>query len=84
MMMGVAKHVDWGDRSVAVPVFLTVALMPFTYSITAGVGAGVLAYTAIRAARGKWREPGGFMWGLSVIFLVYFALGPIEGWLGVT
>ncbi|MFH8982308.1 NCS2 family permease [Streptomyces varsoviensis] len=83
MMMGTAKHVDWGDRSAAVPVFLTVALMPFTYSITAGVGAGVIAYTAIRAARGKWREPGGFMWGLSVIFLVYFALGPIERWLGV-
>ncbi|MEV0260128.1 NCS2 family permease [Streptomyces sp. NPDC050617] len=83
MMMGAAKHVDWSDRSAAAPVFLTVALMPFTYSITAGVGAGVIAYTAIRAARGKWREPGGFMWGLSVIFLVYFALGPIEGWLGV-
>ncbi|MEV0276469.1 NCS2 family permease [Streptomyces sp. NPDC050610] len=83
MMMGAAKHVDWGDRSAAIPVFLTVALMPFTYSITAGVGAGVIAYTAIRAARGQWREPGGFMWGLSVIFLVYFALGPIEQWLGV-
>ncbi|MFD7921701.1 NCS2 family permease [Streptomyces sp. NPDC059740] len=83
MMMSTAAHVDWSDRSVAIPVFLTVALMPFTYSITAGVGAGVIAYTAIRTAQGRVREPGAFMWGLTVVFLVYFALHPIEGLLGV-
>ena len=43
MMMSNARHVDWSDRAVAVPVFMTVALMPFTYSITAGVGAGVVS-----------------------------------------
>ncbi|GAA0615021.1 NCS2 family permease [Streptomyces crystallinus] len=83
MMMSAAKHVDWNDRSVSIPVFLTVALMPFTYNITAGVGAGVISYTVIKAAQGKWREIGGFMWALSGIFLVYFALSPIESWLGV-
>ncbi|MEV6314376.1 NCS2 family permease [Streptomyces sp. NPDC051776] len=83
MMMQNARHVDWSDRAVAIPVFLTVALMPFTYSITAGVGAGVIAYTAIKAARGKWREPGIFMWVLTGVFLVYFALHPIEHLLGV-
>ncbi|WFB06863.1 NCS2 family permease [Streptomyces sp. LX-29] len=84
MMMQNARHVDWADRSVAVPAFLTVALMPFTYSITAGVGAGVIAYTAIKAAQGRFREPGAFMWVLTGVFLVYFALNPIEHWLGVT
>ncbi|MEV5508332.1 NCS2 family permease [Streptomyces orinoci] len=83
MMMGSARHIDWNDRSVAIPVFLTVVLMPFTYSITAGVGAGVIAYTAIRAAEGRWREPGAFMWALTAVFTVYFALHPIENWLGV-
>ncbi|MGX1760427.1 NCS2 family permease [Streptomyces lydicus] len=83
MMMSAAGHVDWRDRSVSVPVFLTVALMPFTYSITAGVGAGVIAYVAIKAAQGKWREIGGFMWVLAAIFVVYFSLHPIEQWLGV-
>ncbi|MFC5719125.1 NCS2 family permease [Streptomyces gamaensis] len=82
MMMSSARHVDWGDRAVAVPAFLTVALMPFTYSITAGVGAGVIAYTAIKAGQGKWREPGAFMWLLTAVFGVYFALHPIEQWLG--
>ena len=83
MMMQNAKHVDWSDRAIAVPVFLTVVLMPFTYSITPGVAAGVISYVAIKVAQGKIREIGGFMWGLTVIFVVYFALHPIESWLGV-
>ncbi|WP_043266937.1 NCS2 family permease [Streptomyces sp. CT34] len=83
MMMSVASHVDWSDRAVSIPVFLTVALMPFTYQITTGVGAGVVAYTAIKAAQGKWREIGGFMWVLTGIFLVYFSLHPIQQWLGI-
>ncbi|MFF2010932.1 NCS2 family permease [Streptomyces sp. NPDC058195] len=82
MMMQNARHVDWSDRSVAVPVFLTVALMPFTYSITAGVGAGVIAFAAIKAAQGRFREVGAFMWVLAAVFVVYFALSPIEGWIG--
>ncbi|MGW8974473.1 NCS2 family permease [Streptomyces platensis] len=83
MMMSAAGQVDWRDRSVSIPVFLTVVLMPFTYSITAGVGAGVISYAAIKAAQGKWREVGGFMWVLTAVFVVYFSLHPIEQWLGV-
>ncbi|MBQ1099547.1 NCS2 family permease [Streptomyces sp. b94] len=83
MMMTNARHVDWADRATAVPVFLTVVLMPFTYSITAGVAAGVISYVAIKVAQGKAREIGAFMWALTLIFIVYFALNPIEGWLGV-
>ncbi|MFE7354798.1 NCS2 family permease [Streptomyces sp. NPDC057543] len=82
MMMQNARHVDWSDRSVAVPVFLTVALMPFTYSITAGVGAGVISFVAIKAAQGRFREVGAFMWVLTGVFVVYFALSPIESWMG--
>ena len=58
MMMTNARHVDWTDRATAVPVFLTVVLMPFTYSITAGVAAGVISYVLIKAAQGKARESG--------------------------
>ncbi|MFD4261121.1 NCS2 family permease [Streptomyces sp. NPDC058534] len=83
MMMMNARHVDWADRATAIPVFLTVVLMPFTYSITAGVAAGVISYVAIKVAQGKAREIGAFMWALTVIFVVYFALNPIESWLGV-
>ncbi|MDT0466533.1 NCS2 family permease [Streptomyces gibsoniae] len=83
MMLMNARHVDWSDRATAIPVFLTVVLMPFTYTITTGVAAGVVAYTAIKTAQGKAREIGAGMWGLTVVFLVYFALHPIENWLGV-
>ncbi|MEU2096531.1 NCS2 family permease [Streptomyces globisporus] len=83
MMMQNARHVDWSDRSVAIPVFLTVVLMPFTYTITTGVAAGVISYSAIKLAQGRAREVGAFMWGLTVIFIVFFALNPIESWLGV-
>ncbi|MFF7186688.1 NCS2 family permease [Streptomyces sp. NPDC008222] len=83
MMLMNARHVDWSDRATAIPVFLTVVLMPFTYTITTGVAAGVVAYTAIKTAQGKAREVGASMWGLTVVFLVYFALHPIENWLGV-
>ncbi|MFF7467578.1 solute carrier family 23 protein [Streptomyces sp. NPDC008092] len=83
MMLMNARHVDWADRATAIPVFLTVVLMPFTYTITTGVAAGVISYTAIKAAQGRAREIGAFMWGLTGIFLVYFALHPIESWLGV-
>ncbi|MFH8337613.1 NCS2 family permease [Streptomyces sp. AM6-12] len=83
MMLMNARHVDWGDRATAIPVFLTVVLMPFTYTITTGVAAGVVSYTAIKVAQGRAREIGAFMWGLTAVFLVYFALHPVEGWLGV-
>ncbi|MEU0303662.1 NCS2 family permease [Streptomyces sp. NPDC006175] len=84
MMMQNARHVDWSDRSVAVPVFLTVVLMPFTYTITTGVAAGVISYSAIKLAQGRAREVGVFMWVLTLVFIVYFALHPIESWLGVS
>ncbi|MFJ6694804.1 NCS2 family permease [Streptomyces sp. NPDC091272] len=83
MMMQNARHVDWSDRATAIPVFLTVVLMPFTYTITTGVAAGVIAWTVIKVAQGKARELGVFMWALTLIFIVYFALHPIESWLGV-
>ncbi|MER5396321.1 NCS2 family permease [Streptomyces sp. NPDC002599] len=83
MMMTNARHVDWADRATAVPVFLTVVIMPFTYSITAGVAAGVISHAAVKTAQGRARDIGTFMWGLTAVFFVYFALHPIEGWLGV-
>jgi AGZA family xanthine/uracil permease-like MFS transporter len=82
-MMTNARHIDWNDPATTVPVFLTMVLMPFTYSITAGIAAGSISYVVIKAAQGKWRDPGPLMWVLAGVFVVYFALSPLEGWLGV-
>lgn len=83
MMMTNARHIDWNDPATSIPVFLTTVLMPFTYSITAGIAAGVVSYVLIRAVQGRWREPGRLMWVLALVFLVYFSLGPVEALLGV-
>ena len=83
MMLAQAAHVDWHDRATAIPVFLAVAVMPFTFSIAAGVGAGIIGYVVIKLGQGRWRDPSWLMYGLAVLFTVYFGLHPIEQWLGL-
>jgi len=78
LMMTQARKIDWNDLEVAIPAFLTIALMPFTYSITNGVGAGLIAYTVIKAARGKFREIHWLVWVVSAVFACYFAISGIE------
>ena len=53
LMMQQVKGIDWDDLEIAIPAFLTIVLMPFTYSITVGIGAGFLAYVVIKIVRGK-------------------------------
>ncbi len=78
LMMTQARKIDWSDLELAIPAFVTIALMPFTYSITNGVGAGLLAYTVIKAARGKFREIHWLVWVVSAVFICYFGVNAIE------
>lgn len=75
LMMTRSGGVPWDDLELAVPAFLTIALMPFTYSITNGVGAGVIAYTVIKAAKGRFQEIPWLLWGVAAVFVLYFAVG---------
>ena len=63
---------------------MTVIMVPLTYSISHGIGAGFIAYVAIKAVRGRWREPGLLLWIIALAFVVYFAIDPIERLLGVS
>ncbi|GAA3553880.1 NCS2 family permease [Nonomuraea rosea] len=74
LMMMQSKNVPWDDLDLAVPAFLTIALMPFTYSITNGVGAGVISYTLIKAAKGRFSQIPWLLWIVSLIFLAYFGI----------
>ena len=58
MMMSQARHIDWADRDVAIPAFLTCTLMPFTYSITAGVAAGVVYLHGDQGRQGQVARAG--------------------------
>ncbi|MEU2853612.1 NCS2 family permease [Streptomyces syringium] len=83
IMAANVKEIDWSDFTIAIPAFLTIISMPFTYSITNGIGIGVLAFILLRVADKRGRE---IPWLLNVVglcFLVYFLLDPIEQALGV-
>ncbi|GAB2908290.1 NCS2 family permease [Nonomuraea fastidiosa] len=78
LMMTQSRNVPWDDLDVAVPAFLTIALMPFTYSITNGVGAGVIVYTLIKAVKGRFSEIPVLLWIVSLVFFAYFAIEGLQ------
>lgn len=83
LMMTQIKDVPWGDWSLAIPAYLAVALMPFTFSITDGIGAAVISFVAIRLVLGRPREVHPLMYVVALLFIAYFAISPIEQALGV-
>jgi AGZA family xanthine/uracil permease-like MFS transporter len=78
LMIGQARDIDFTDFSVALPAFLTIVVMPFTYSIANGIGAGFISYTVIQVATGKARRVHPLLWVISIAFVAYFAVGPIQ------
>ncbi|XAS68805.1 NCS2 family permease [Micrococcaceae bacterium Sec5.7] len=83
MMVSQVGKIDWQDWGIAIPAFLTFALMPFTYSIANGLGSGFIAYVLIRTFQGRVRDVHPLMWAVAAAFLVFFAVGPIEAALGM-
>ncbi len=84
MMVSQIRKIDWTDLAIAIPAFLTFTLMPFTYSIANGIGAGFISYVIIKICQGKSKDIHPLMWGISVAFLVYFLVGPIEQLIGLS
>ncbi len=78
LMFSQVTGIDWKNVEVAIPAFLVAVIMPFTYSIAAGIGAGFIAFVVIKVARGKAKEVHLLMWITSALFVVYFALGGIR------
>jgi AGZA family xanthine/uracil permease-like MFS transporter len=83
LMMQQVKNIPWDDVELALPAFLTIVLMPFTYSITVGIGAGFLFYVLIKLVRGKAAQVHPLLWVVSAMFLVYFFIAPLRDVLGV-
>ncbi|SDQ52983.1 NCS2 family permease [Thermostaphylospora chromogena] len=83
LMMTQVREIDFSDYEIAIPAFLTIVLMPFTYSITAGMGAGFVTYVVIKVLRGKARQLHPLLWIVAALFIVYFTTGPIRALLGV-
>ncbi len=74
LMLGNAADIDWKDIETAVPCFLTIAIMPFAYAISDGIGFGFISYTLIKLARGKAKEVPVFLYILSALFIAQYVL----------
>ena len=66
------KGIDWSNMEDAFPVALTMLVMPFTMNITYGIGAGFVSYVLIKVARGKVSKVHPAMYGVAILFLLYF------------
>lgn len=78
LMMSQIRFIDLTDFSALFGVFLTVAVMPMTYSIANGIGAGFIGWVAARAFSGKAKEISPLLWIVTAGFVIFFARGPIE------
>ena len=81
LMMTQIKHIDWADYGIAIPAFLTIILMPFTYNISVGIGAGFITHVGIRLVQGRRKEVHPLLQLVALLFLVYFLMSPINAWI---
>lgn len=77
LMMMQVGNIEWSRFDIAFPAFLTIVVMPLTYSIANGIGVGFIAFTAMALFTGKLKDIHWIMWLISLLFVVYFAQGPI-------
>ena len=74
LMIACVKDIDWHDVTTAVPAFLTMAMMPFTYNISYGIAFGLLSYVLVNLFTGKAKEIKAGTWLITVLFLVMLFL----------
>lgn len=77
LMIKGATDVNWGDFEEACPAFLTIAMMPFAYSISDGIGFGFISYSIIKLTRGKAKEVPVLVYIISVLFILKYILTSI-------
>ena len=74
LMLRTVREIEWDDVEIAIPAFLTIVVMPFTYSITNGIGAGFVSYVFIKLTRGKATEVRPMMYAAAAAFVIYFGI----------
>ena len=80
LMMTQIKSIDWEDFGIAIPAFLTIILMPFTYNISVGIGAGFVSYVVIRLLQGRSKDIHPLLLLVAGLFMIYFLNNPINTW----
>ncbi|ASC70958.1 Guanine/hypoxanthine permease PbuG [Halomicronema hongdechloris C2206] len=75
LMMSGARHIDWDDPAAAIASFLTILMMPLSYSIAEGLAMGLIAYPLLKLVQGKGRDTSLGMWILAIIFILRYLFG---------
>lgn len=74
LMMGCVKDIDWSDPAIALPSFLTITMMPFTYNISYGIAFGLISHVLIKVFTGKVKEINAGTWVITALFIAMFVL----------
>ena len=74
MMMGSLKDIDWTDMETAIPAFMTLACMPFAYSIADGIAAGFIFHAIVKIFRGKAKEVSPILYIFAILFIIRFVM----------
>lgn len=82
MMIAQVRDIDFADLTVGLPAFLTIVMMPFSYSIANGIGIGFVAYVVLNVGTGNWRRIHPLMYLVALLFTLYFGIDPIKDALG--
>ncbi|WP_172388073.1 NCS2 family permease [Streptomyces sp. MNP-20] len=78
ILSGSIGQIDWSDYTIAIPAFVTMLMMPFTYSITNGIGMGFITFTVLRLAAGRGREVPVAMYVVSAVFAFYYLMPALD------
>ncbi|HEY2765094.1 MAG TPA: NCS2 family permease, partial [Pseudonocardiaceae bacterium] len=78
LMVAQVREIDFSDFTVALPAFLTIVVMPFTYSIANGLGIGFITWVLLHVVTGRARGMHPLMWIVAIAFVAYFIQGPIQ------
>ena len=77
LMIGNATNIYWHNVEIALPCFLTMIMIPFTYSVADGIGVGFISYVAIHLITGKWKKVPPITYGLAAMFVVMYVLSAL-------
>jgi adenine/guanine/hypoxanthine permease len=82
LMITSIKDIAWDKIEDALPAFVTIVMMVFTFSISKGVGAGFISYVVVKVFSGKWKEIHPLMWPAAIMFALYFVYVSVvqPGW----
>ena len=82
MMAAQLTEIRWTKMEIAIPAFLTIVTMPFTYSIANGIGVGFISFALMSTFAGKAKDVHWIMWLLAGLFVIFFGMDPISNAIG--